>query len=230
MTLNEIRQAISSGALKTTAQMTLVDSGTLIDDKKNDVDYEVKCGANPNLASHCDIEWGVFFSEVSKHLHSLHPDKRDSVAQGFQFGSAHWDWLSKTIHFKDDSYIWFYLIANEQVQGVCLIYHPEGAKLQVGDVFYIEYIAVAPWNTTNPIAPRRFNGIGTLLIRTVLNYSVNVLKLNYGFNLHALSQAEQYYESKLGMTHIQAHDKTQSNGAVLKFYELKSEQAKALIK
>ncbi len=50
-------------------------------------------------------------------------------------------------------------MAGSSVQGVCLIRQPEPAKLEEGNIFYIEYLATAPWNLPNPIARQQYRGL-----------------------------------------------------------------------
>ncbi|MBF6059023.1 hypothetical protein H8792_011770 [Thiomicrorhabdus sp. HH1] len=229
MTLDEIRQSISNNTLKAPEKITQIASGILNDNVNIPRPFQILCGSSPRLASLCDNAWGMFFNDTLNYLRSLPPEELMEAKQGFQFGSAHWDWFTKTLSFNSESYLWFYLIIDDRVQGICLICHPAGAKLKPGEIFYIEFIASAPWNTKNPLEPKRFSGIGTTLIQYMIEYSVNTLKLQYGLNLHALRQAEPFYEQKLGMTHLPDYDKTQDNGAVLKFYELEEQVAKALV-
>jgi hypothetical protein len=58
----------------------------------------------------------------------------------------HWRWFDKAIHLKGEEYDWFHLYADEKPQAVCIIYHPKESALEPGNIFYIEYLAVAPWN------------------------------------------------------------------------------------
>jgi len=225
MSIEAIRQQIASGKVKVPVPITVVETGIL---SHGNTQYHIQTGVNPELAIWCDDKWKGFFDSIIERLKQMPHEDYIREAQGLQFGGYHWNWFNKSIHFKDESKVWFYLIIENEVQGICIISHPSGAKLEAGEVFYIEYLSSAPWNTTNPLAPKRYTGIGTTLMQCAISYGVNTLKLKYGFNLHAIRQAEGFYE-KIGMKHISEHDKTESTGAVLKFYEITAEATRALI-
>jgi hypothetical protein len=228
MTIEDIRRHLATSSLQTTQKQEKTHVGTLTDHLGTVVDFEILCGKNPSLASQCDLEWAEFYKSLLDYFARLSPEDRLTQAQGVQLNSKHWDWLKKTIRYQGANYYWFFLMAESRVQGVCLIRQPEASKLERGDVFYIEYLASAPWNLANPISPKIFSGIGTQLLQAIILYAANTLGLKYGFNLHALQQAEGFYEGKLNMQHLAQHDKTE-NGRVLKFYELPAEQTKAFV-
>ena len=91
---------------------------------------------------------------------------------------------------------------------------------------YIDYLEVAPWNWVIPEIGRtgQFRGIGSILFWRAVKQSQKE-----GFHgrvgLHALPQAEQFYE-KCGMTPF-GPDAGKQN---LLYFELSSEQAKSLLK
>lgn len=228
MTFEDIRRHLATSSLQTTPKQDKIHAGIMTNNDGKSVEFEILCGKNPSLASQCDLEWAEFYKALLDYFSTLKPQDRLKQAQGVQLNSKHWDWLKKTIHYKGGNYYWFFLLAESRVQGVCLIRQPETSKLESGDVFYIEYLASAPWNLANPISPKIFNGIGTQLLQAIILYAANTLGLKYGFNLHALQQAEGFYEGKLNMQHLAQHDKTE-NGRVLKFYELPAEQTKAFV-
>lgn len=91
-------------------------------------------------------------------------------------------------------------------QGACVFFHPKDSIIDSENIFYIEYVAVAPWNRKTPVTKREFKGVGTILITCALNYAVNELGLQYGFSLHSLPQAKNYYE-KIGMINFPERDK-----------------------
>lgn len=228
MSIEEIRQRIANGELQIPVNSTEVCQGQVVDADGTSHQYRIELGVNPQLATQCDTEWTEFFGEIFSHLAALEPEQRIQAAQGLQLGSSHWDWFTKTLAYKSESYAWFFILINNQVQGICLISHPTDAKLEPGEIFYVEYLSTAPWNTQNPLAPKRYSGIGTLMLQRIIEYSVNTLGLKLGFNLHAIRQAEGFYE-KIGMLHLPEHDKTQNNGSVLKFFEITEKATLALV-
>ena len=62
------------------------------------------------------------------------------------------------------------------------------------NIFYVEYLAVAPWNRDCLVRQREYKGVGSTLLKVALNYSVEKLGLIPGFSLHSLPQAKEYYE------------------------------------
>lgn len=229
MNISTILQQLAAGSLHINSQTKIISRGEVFDTNALACEYQVMMGANPKLASQCNLEWTEFYQQVLEYLSQINdPLQRIQEAQGFQFGSKHWDWLAKTILYKGQGYLWFFMIINNQVQGICLIYQPTDAKLEAGNVFYVEYLAAAPWNLKNPIAQKRYLSVGTTLLNEIIHHCTNALGLKYGFNLHAIQQAEGFYE-KIGMQHLPAHNKTQPNGAVLKFYEMTQETTQKMI-
>ena len=228
MSIEEIRQRIANGELQIPVNSTEVCQGQVVDAVGTSHQYRIELGANPQLATQCDTEWTEFFSDILNHLATLEPEQRIQAAQGLQLGGKHWDWFAKTLHYKSGSYAWFFILINNQVQGICLISHPTGAKLEPGEIFYVEYLSTAPWNTQNPLAPKRYSGIGTLMLQHIIEYSVSTLGLKLGFNLHAIRQAEGFYK-KIGMQHLPEHDKTENSGSVLKFFEITEKATQALV-
>jgi hypothetical protein len=87
-----------------------------------------------------------------------------------------------------------------------VIYHPKKSVLAPGDIFYVEYVAVAPWNRSCKIRDRQFRGAGTALISAALRFAVKTLKLRPGFCLHSLPGANGYYLS-LKMVNVPEHNK-----------------------
>lgn len=228
MSIEQIRQRIANGELKVQTTSAEICNGEISCSDGIFHQYQIKLGANPRLAIQCDTEWAEFFGDIFSYFAALEPMQRIQEAQDVQFGGKHWDWFAKTLHYKSESYAWFFIIINYQVQGICLISHPTGAKLETGEVFYVEYLSAAPWNTQNPIEPKRYSGIGTLMLQKVIEHSVHTLGLKLGFNLHAITQAEGFYQ-KIGMQHLPQHDKTERNGRILKFYEITKEATQELI-
>lgn len=181
--------------------MELIESG-LIDNQLNEskVNYEVTYGLNSTYAANADVDWLTFnFLIVSKLKEKCKTNEEllEHLAR-YQFEDSHWSWVNKSVILSSDEYEWFYFMAEGQVQGICNIYHPKPSKIDKLNIFYVEFVAVAPWNRINPIGPRKFKGIGTSLLKIALNYSINTLNYRPGFSLHSLPQSIEYYE-KIGM-------------------------------
>jgi hypothetical protein len=136
----------------------------------------------------------------------------------------HWDWLDKAAHCNTDEYRWFFLVANETVQAVCIIYHPEQSRFDAENIFYVDYLATAFWNRGRPNYVRQFSRLATTLLAHSIRYATDVLDYRPGFCLHSLPKAETYY-LKLGMTDL-GHDKEKEN---LKFFEAEKGIALSLL-
>ena len=91
----------------------------------------------------------------------------------------------------------------------CLIYHPKASVLDPGDIFYVKFVAVAPWNRTCDLRPREFRGLGEIILRAAQRFAVNELKLRPGFCLHSLPKAEGFY-TKLKMVKVARQEDAQS--------------------
>ena len=100
----------------------------------------------------------------------------------------------------------FFIFSNDKPQGACLIYHPKDSIIDSENIFYIEFVAVAPWNRDNPMVERKFKGIGSAIIVCVLDFAIKTLGLKPGFSLHSLPQAIGYYK-KIGMENYPERDK-----------------------
>ncbi|WP_186044437.1 GNAT family N-acetyltransferase [Burkholderia gladioli] len=180
------------------------------------VPFEIQAGWDLGKAHWCDKNWGVFNLSLLKFIKDkdYSDEERAEVLESIQIDDSHWEWLKKAIAYRTDEYVWLFLIADDVPQGACLIYHPKKSEIETGDIFYIEYIASAPWNRKNPMSPRRFSGVGSLLIKAAMEYATKELKLRQGFSLHALPRAVSFYE-KIGMKSFAALDKEP-----LKYFEM----------
>jgi len=160
------------------------------------------------LAHSCDRNWAQFNINLMKFIKDQNYDdaKRASVLSQIQIDDSHWDWLAKACFYRTDEYEWFFLVAENKPQGACLIYHPKPSALSTGDIFYIEYIAAAPWNRDNPMESRRFRSVGSVLIKHAVQHAHEKLNLRYGFSLHSLPRAAPFYK-KIGMTTHPLSDK-----------------------
>lgn len=170
--------------------------------------YSIHCGWNIQLANACDDLWGGFNVQLLEYLAAQREAGVDitQIMEEVQMDDAHWHWLAKSVHYMSDEYRWFFLIADDAPQGACLIYFPKESAIDGQNIFYIEYIATAPWNRHNPMSTRRFRGVGTILVDLAKDYGVRQLGLRLGYCLHALPRAVPFYES-LGMLAFPDRDK-----------------------
>lgn len=159
-------------------------------------------------ANKCDKEWGEFNVRLLDYVDRLNcsDSERDGVLNSLFLEDSHWDWLTKSCCYIKDEYKWFYLIVENSVEAVCLMYQPKSSVIESKNVFYIEFIAVAPWNRDNPLEGKRFRGLGSILISCVARYAIDVLRLEPGFSLHSLPKASSYYE-RIGMINVPGYEK-----------------------
>lgn len=219
-TIEEIRQQIISGNYLPDLKNPDA-SGKIPNESSIDVDYKIFVGWDFLKASHCDQLWGSFNFDLIQFIldQKYDPTTLAQIESYVQLGDSHWDWLKKSFAYKDDEYKWFFLYAQDKPQAVCLIYHPKESELTGSNIFYIEYIAVAPWNRKNPMHQREFSGLGMLLIQFVTKYAAINLNLTLGFSLHSLPSAIPFYQH-IGMQCIEGKEK---DG--LKFFEMPCEVA-----
>ncbi len=212
-TIDDIRKALD------VAPQIISPSGIIHQDTlaglKGTVDYSIHLGWDLLIANLCDRTWGTFNVALLRHIRKLESEGVDiaPILESAQLEDHHWRWLDKTLHYRGDSYKWFFLIAENYPQAACLVYHPKASVVGAGDIFYVEYIAAAPWNRENVFAERIFKGVGPKLLNRVISYAKDDLKLRPGFSLHSLPKAVQFYE-KIGMTAFPQYDKGE-----LKFFE-----------
>lgn len=208
-------------------KLELIESG-MIDDQLSGkkVNYEISFGLSSTYAANADVDWLTFnFMIVSKlkEVCKTNEELLEHLAR-YQFEDSHWNWVNKSVVLSTDEYEWFYFIAENQVQGICNIYHPKPSKIDNRNIFYVEFVAVAPWNRINPISPRKFKGIGSSLLKIALNYSINTLNYRPGFSLHSLPQSAEYYE-KIGMKNF-GPDNSKQN---LFYFEMEQGSSEAFI-
>jgi hypothetical protein len=206
-TQQQIKDLLDSGALPID-QNNIIKKGVLSKSDDTQVPYDLYCGWDFALARSCDREWGRFNLELMQFIENQQYNEENlkKVLSEVQLDDAHWDWLGKSAAYHSKEYVWFFIVAEGRPQGACLIFHPQKSAIAHDDIFYIEYVAVAPWNRRNPISERAFCGVGGLLIRSAIQHATEALKLRHGFCLHSLSKAAEFYK-KIGMVPYPAHDK-----------------------
>lgn len=215
--LEELRELLASSPDTAPAAVAVIGQGALNSRSDSKVPYELRLGWDPITAHLCDQTWGVFNVQLMAYVEAQHYAEAElkAVLGAIQIDDSHWRWLRKSISYaSDDQYKWFFLIAEGYPQAACLVYHPKPSALHDGQIFYIEFIAVAPWNRENPLAPRAFVGVGKLLVEEVRKFARDKLALHEGFSLHALPRASGFYLS-LGMKRLPEHDKE-----VLQYFEM----------
>ena len=212
-TIEDIRRALDA-APPVISSHSIVSKGTLAGVGR-EVDFAIHVGWDLLIANLCDRSWGAFNVALLRHIKKIEDSGVDvtSILGLAQLEDSHWRWLDKSMHYRSDCYKWVFLVAENYPQAACLVYHPKNSVAGVGDIFYVEYIATAPWNRNNILADRIFKGLGPKLLDFIAGYAKDNLKLKLGFSLHSLPKAVQFYQS-IGMTAFPQYDK-----GVLKFFE-----------
>lgn len=187
---------------------------------KNNIDskpypYSITLGWDIFSANDCDTSWNAYRLKLSGYLAQFDEATREAMVNKIHDEDSHWKWFNKSALIKSDEYKWFFFRADKKIQAACLIYHPRKAILASHDIFYIEFIAVAPWNRETPMEKKHFSKVGTLLLKSVMSYCINTLGYKPGLCLHSLPQAKTFYEEHLGMQRCPDEDK----GALL-YYEM----------
>ena len=144
--------------------------------------------------------------------------------------SLHWDWRQKAPGLRLLECTGFGIVCEQCWQGLMLTrtasYFARLAPDNGKPLVYIDFLEIAPWNWVVPELGRqgRFRAVGSMLFWRAVKQSEEE-----GFSgrvgLHALPQAEQFYERACGMTPL-GNDPSKEN---LLYLELTSQQAEELL-
>lgn len=169
--------------------------------------YRITFGWDIFTAYSCDIKWKAFRLQLAAYLDTLSEDERAEEEKKIQGEDDHWEWFNKSLLLKSDEYKWFFLRVDDEIQAACLIYHPKQSVLSTQKLFYVEFIAVAPWNRYHPLGNKKYSGVGTVFLKEIMRHCKDILKFQPGMCLHSLPQAQSFYEHKLKMIHYDQADK-----------------------
>ena len=169
--------------------------------------YKITLGWDLISAYECDKQWTSFRLQIAALLATMSEPDRQKELQMIPNEDGHWKWLDKSALLKKDEYKWFFFKTDNSIEAACLIYHPKKSVSSKKDVFYIEFIAVAPWNRYNPCSEKKHKNIGSILLKEIMKYCTIKLNFEAGMCLHSLPQAKSFYEEKLGMVHFSDEDK-----------------------
>ncbi len=194
-----------------------IEQGELPHVSKKKVIYKIVRGWSLESSVECDTFWKRGWLALFEQIQQAEPDetKQSEILASISTEDFHWDWFRKAVDYSTDEYEWFHLYADDKPQAACLIYHPEASALEPGDIFYVKFVAVAPWNRDCDLRPREFRGLGKIILRAAQRFAVKELKLRPGFCLHSLPKAEIVYE-KLKMVKVDSKKDAQS----LAYFEL----------
>jgi len=223
VTLDEIKRSIKSGEIK--SDTVVIEKGSLTPTSGGLIPYTVFHGWNIASSYECDESWGRSNLELFEYIEKQNFDDKqlEETLASIQTEDHHWNWFKKSVGTTGEDYKWFYLYAEGKPQAACLIYHPKDSALENSNIFYVEFLAVAPWNRSCLVRERKYLGVGSVLLKTALSFSVNNLGLSPGFSLHSLPQASNYY-LKLKMVNVENRNKD-----ALLYFELSQLEAKKLL-
>ena len=185
-----------------------IEQGELAHVSKKNVPYKIVHGWSLESSVECDTLWKQGWLALFKQIQEAESDeaKQNDLLASISTEDIHWDWFGKAIAYSTDEYEWFHLHADGKPQAACMIYHPKPSVLEPGDIFYVEFVAVAPWNRKCDFRPREFKRLGEIILRAAQRFAVKELKLRPGFCLHSLPKAEGFY-TKLKMVNIDGKEK-----------------------
>jgi len=219
VTADDVKAWLDAGG-KLPITSEVIEEGTLSTAGGGSMPYQLHFGWDLAIANLCDGSWGAFNVKLLRHIRDMKvsDDDRAAILDGVQIDDHHWRWFNKSLAFHSDEYKWFFVMAESYPQAACLIYHPKPSAIDAANIFYIEYLAVAPWNRENPLSPKVIKGLGPLIIQAAMRYAVEKLAYRPGYSLHALPKAVAFYE-RMGMLHIPQYDKEG-----LPFFEMPEER------
>jgi hypothetical protein len=168
-----------------------------------------------------DFVFEFVFDYLDKNPNAKNP--MEAVKNKIMLEDSHWNWYAKASKYHTSENNWFFLKTAEGVQGVCLTYHPKDSVLQDSSIFYIEYLASAPWNRNSAFHDKIYSGVGIQMIKLIQLFFNKNFGYKYGFSLHSLPQAEGFYE-KIGMNNFPNYDKSS-----LRFYEISKKNVMILL-
>lgn len=206
--------------------MTTIETAELTRSDGSKVPCSIVHGWNLRASLECDSMWKKASLELLHLIMEQNYNETElvEVVSSISMEDDHWQWFDKAMVLSSEGYEWFHLYAENKPQAACVIYHPKKSALAAGDIFYVEFVAVAPWNRSCKLRAREFRPVGKLLLRAALRFAANTLKLRPGFCLHSLSGAAKSYRS-LNMVNIPEFDKDD-----LPYFELPPDLAETFMK
>ena len=136
----------------------------------------------------------------------------------------HWDWKWKANEWRPLlGFHSFAITCEGELQGLMLACDFKSARIQAQfgkPIVHVDFLATAPWNRPEFQTPQRYRGVGTVMVAAAVELS---WELGYRgrIGLHSLSDAEEFYRDKCGMTELGKDAAHQD----LMYYEMTDKQA-----
>ncbi|WP_392342487.1 GNAT family N-acetyltransferase [uncultured Shewanella sp.] len=205
--------------------INIIANGSVAGEDGKDHLYEVKEGIDLLKTMKIQSDWtDAFIKRFSQLIIDNPSTTQAALITDNNLQDSHWDWINKAIHLNTSDYIWFSLEIDNHIQAVVVIFHPKKSRIEDRDVYYIDYLAVAPWNRVIGQDQRQFKGLGSLLLKEAGKYIDSHLLYQYGFSLHSLPQAATYYQ-RIGMVDF-GPDPTKDN---LHYFEMDSVKSEVFV-
>jgi hypothetical protein len=223
MTKNEVYEWYQTESHN--AKTEVIDSGNSKSCTDSVFNYQIVHGKSIDYVLQCQQSWGKFILQTLTEIKQECLTDTDFIAKvnDLPFHDSHWNWMTKYCCLNATEYNWFYLLIEGKIEAICIISHPKESVFDKENIFYIEYIAVAPWNRRSKFISRTYSGLGTVLIKSICHYFIGTVGYRPGFSLSAVPQAIYFYEH-LGMTPF-----PQYNHDSLFFYEMNEETTKSFL-
>lgn len=207
--------------------MSIIYQSKILDNEESvEKEFTIHKGLNPNFNIEMSNSWrkkNVELLQLITNESGEDEGKLHILLNKCMMEDSHWNWIGKTYHCFGRDYEWFYLVIDGTIQACCVIYHPKESRIDMSQIFYVKYLAVAPWNRNTPFFLRKYGALGSILLGRCAEYSKCAYQYRYGFSLHSLPQALNYYVDKLKMNDY-GIDITEDNLHYLEINEVNSEQ------
>lgn len=187
---------------------------------RTDVDASLLDGMAPQDLLVVENEWSAERSLVVQEL------LRNGVDRAKWPQSVHWNWAKKAPMLGMLESSGFGVVCENRWQGVMMTKTASAFARLAADkgkpLVYVDFLEVAPWNWAIPELGRggRFRLIGSTLFWRAVQQS-NEEGFHGRVGLHALPQAESFYEKGCGMTAL-GRDAAKQN---LLYFELSRQSA-----
>lgn len=230
VTIAELRKQLMEDGISPFS-VSPISIGELEDEHGIFREYALYEGWDLVRANQCDKQWGKFNFDLIEFIDKKEYSEAElaDINTYIQLDDRHWEWLIKSCQWRTEEYKWFFLYIDNNPQAACVVYHPKTSAAEVErNIYYVEYLAAAPWNRKNPMHPQLFKGVGKVTLKHVQEYCSKELNWNLGFSLHSLPKAESYYKY-IGMTAFSNLDKKVTETVTLKYFEMLEEPAKQFV-
>lgn len=187
------------------------------------IDAELRDAIEEQQLADWEALWRPALDEAIKRLHA------EGIPRHQWPQSRHWDWRAKLSAIEHLlAHKTFCVVCDRKTQGLMAVNLTKPARIQNQrgkPLVYVEYLENAPWNRPELFPPGRYRGVGSILIRTAIECSLQE-EFKGRIGLHSLPQADQFYRDSCGMTDLGPDSGYQD----LRYFEMTPEQAQEFVK